>query len=97
MTWLQITRSAGATSASSQVLATMVTLSRAGMCDRMPSDGSTAVTHSRRSASGVANRPAPAPTSMSVFRGDRNGSRIRRKSSTRAPVERAKLAARRSQ
>ena len=97
MTWLQITRSAGATSASSQVLATMVMLSRGGMCDRIPSEGSTAVTHSRRDARGVAWRPVPAPTSINVLSGDRNGSSTWSKSRARLWVERAKLFARRSQ
>src|SRR5450759_2886473 len=86
-----MTRSAGATAASSHVLATTVMLSRGGISARIPSDGSTAVTHSSRSASGFAWRPAPAPTSMRVLRGERYGATTSRNPSPRALVERAKV------
>src|ERR1700694_5330959 len=93
-TWLQITRSAGATTASSQVLATTVMFDVAAIIARMPSDGSTAVTHSSRSDSGTAWRPVPAPASISVLTGERYGSITLRNSSARAWVDRAKLGAR---
>ena len=92
-----MTRSALATSASSHVLATIVMLSRCGIWARIPSDGSTAVTHSSFSASATACRPAPAPASTSVLCGDRYGSTTRMNSSFRFRVMRANEGARASQ
>src|SRR5215467_7877869 len=73
-----MTRSAGAGSASSQVLPITVRLSAGSICSRMESDGSTAVTHSSRRASAPAYRPVPAPTSIRVASGRSHGSRMPR-------------------
>src|SRR5215472_5533672 len=72
-----MTRSAGAGSASSQVLPITVTLPAGSMCSRIAGHGSTAVTHSTRPASGLVCRPVPAPTSSTVTDGRSHGSRKR--------------------
>src|SRR5215472_14644300 len=72
-----MTRSAGAGSASSQVLPITVTFPAGSMCSRIACDGSTAVTQSTRPASGLVCRPVPAPTSSTVADGRSHGSRKR--------------------
>src|SRR5438309_6527292 len=89
-----MTRSAGAGSASIHALPITVMLSTSGIRSRMPCDGSTAVTQSNRAASGVACRPVPAPTSISVRRGPSQGSRKWRNASGRDAGLATKRAAR---